>query len=294
MLTSMSDRDTVLKIARLGVRDYLVKPLKPDALIERVGRVVTLQTKAEIGIKPRRVDDPIHLLVVDDKPAIPRQVRITLAGTPWKVTSACHPVQAVALCLEKEIDVVLASVSLPKSGAQLLLQQLRGYAKTATIPVLGLCVKPAASDQPHFSEAGFAGVVTKPIDSENLKSEVSRALKLQTWYEPLHQHKAALVFRPAAECAPDIAEGVAADVRNQLTAMVEAGGDKLIVDLSAMDEPADSLLKLVLSVVRTAGELSVRHAVAGSQTVREKCRVYEESQGWKFANTVEEAAALLK
>ncbi len=294
MLSGMSDRDTVLKIARLGVRDYMVKPLKPDVLIERVSRVVALQTKAEIGIKPRRVDDPIHLLVVDDKPAILRQIRIGLARTPWKVTGSCHPVQAIALALAQEIDIVLASLGLPKNGAQLLYQELRRHAKTAPIPVLGLCVKTAATGRAHFFEAGFAGIVTKPIDDENLKSEVSSALKLQTWYESVRQHKAAMVFRPAPECASEVAEAVATDVRNQLTAMVEAGGDTLIVDLSTLEEPTDSLIKLVLSVVRAAGELSIRHAVAGSQAVREKCRVYEESQGWKFANTVEEAAALLK
>ena len=46
MLTAESGRDNVLHIARLGVRDYLVKPFKEDQLLEKVGRVVTLQKKA--------------------------------------------------------------------------------------------------------------------------------------------------------------------------------------------------------------------------------------------------------
>jgi two-component system cell cycle response regulator len=40
MLTAEAGRDTVLKIAHLGVRDYLIKPFKGELLIERVGRVV--------------------------------------------------------------------------------------------------------------------------------------------------------------------------------------------------------------------------------------------------------------
>jgi hypothetical protein len=32
----------------------------------------------------------------------------------------------------------------------------------------------------------------------------------------------------------------------------------------------------------------------GSEKTCAKCRMYEESQDWKFAGTVEEAAALLK
>jgi two-component system cell cycle response regulator len=45
MLTAESGRDNVLHIARLGVRDYLVKPFKEDQLIEKTGRVVALQKK---------------------------------------------------------------------------------------------------------------------------------------------------------------------------------------------------------------------------------------------------------
>jgi two-component system, cell cycle response regulator len=46
MLTAESGRDNVLQIAKLGVRDYLVKPFKEDQLIEKAGRIVTLQKKA--------------------------------------------------------------------------------------------------------------------------------------------------------------------------------------------------------------------------------------------------------
>jgi len=45
MLTAESGRDNVLQIAKLGVRDYLVKPFKEDQLIEKAGRCVTLQKK---------------------------------------------------------------------------------------------------------------------------------------------------------------------------------------------------------------------------------------------------------
>jgi two-component system, cell cycle response regulator len=46
MLTAESGRENVLQIARLGVRDYLVKPFKEDQLIEKAGRIVSLQKKA--------------------------------------------------------------------------------------------------------------------------------------------------------------------------------------------------------------------------------------------------------
>ena len=45
MLTAESGRENVAYIAKLGVRDYMVKPFKEDQLLEKVGRVVSLQKK---------------------------------------------------------------------------------------------------------------------------------------------------------------------------------------------------------------------------------------------------------
>jgi len=47
MLTAESGRENVDYIAKLGVRDYLVKPFQDAQLIEKVQRVIPLQPKAE-------------------------------------------------------------------------------------------------------------------------------------------------------------------------------------------------------------------------------------------------------
>lgn len=45
MLTAESGRENVAYIAKLGVRDYLVKPFKDEQLIEKAGRVLKLAPK---------------------------------------------------------------------------------------------------------------------------------------------------------------------------------------------------------------------------------------------------------
>ena len=147
MLTAEAGRETVIKIAKLGVRDYLIKPFKGELLIERVGRVVELKPKSGRRGKGKRFDDPISILVVDDKPAIAEQIRAGLADTPWKVTSADQPGQALDSCIENGVDVVLASLTLPNDGAYMLFQNLRGYANTASIPVLAMSVRTAVAEQ---------------------------------------------------------------------------------------------------------------------------------------------------
>jgi two-component system, cell cycle response regulator len=45
MLTAESGRENVLHIAKLGVRDYLVKPFKEEQLLEKAGRIIQLVKK---------------------------------------------------------------------------------------------------------------------------------------------------------------------------------------------------------------------------------------------------------
>jgi hypothetical protein len=67
-----------------------------------------------------------------------------------------------------------------------------------------------------------------------------------------------------------------------------------VVDLSAVEEPTHPIIKVVLSIMQAAKELSLRHAAVGSEHTCAKCRIYEESHDWEFAGTIEQAVALLK
>ena len=49
MLTAESGRENVAFIARLGVRDYLVKPFQDVQLIEKAGRVITLAKRDAVA-----------------------------------------------------------------------------------------------------------------------------------------------------------------------------------------------------------------------------------------------------
>jgi two-component system cell cycle response regulator len=42
MLTAEGSRDSLLAFAKMGVRDYLVKPFKEQEIVDKVSRIVTL------------------------------------------------------------------------------------------------------------------------------------------------------------------------------------------------------------------------------------------------------------
>lgn len=294
MLTAEAGRDTVVKIAQLGVRDYLIKPFKPELLVERVGRVVDLKAKANAAKKHKRYDDPIHILVVDDKPAIAAQVSAGLADTPWKVTSCEQTSQALDTCSAGPVDLVLASLSLPGDGAFALFQDLRGRADTATTPILGMCVRTAAAEQARAVQAGFASVVNKPIDPAELKTKICRILSLETSYKYFQQRDANLLLTIPKDFQAGQTHEVSSHLETQLVGTVDSGGDKLIVDLSALETASLPIIELVVSAVQSAANLSIRCAVIAGESTRTQCKSYEETQSWIFAESFEKALELLK
>ena len=169
-----------------------------------------------------------------------------------------------------------------------------GYAKTASIPLLGMCVRTAAAEQARAQQTGFAGVITKPIDPAELKVKVCRTLGLETSYKYFHQRDGALALVLPKDFHADVAQEVSTHLQGQLISTVDAGGDKLIIDLNSVETATLPVIELVLSAVQAAGKLSLRCAFVGSEATKKQFRGYEETQAWLFAGTFEQALALLK
>ena len=159
MLTAEAARGAVIKVAQLGVRDYLVKPFKGELLVERVNRVVSLKPKTAAARKGKRFDDPIGILVVDDKPAISAKVTAALADTPWKVASAEAPEKALDHCRENGVDLVLASLMLPNNGAFTLFRICASTPARPPSRCWGCVCGTATAEQTHAQQLGFASVI---------------------------------------------------------------------------------------------------------------------------------------
>lgn len=293
MLTAEAGREQVLKIAKLGVRDYLIKPFKEEMIVERVSRVVDLKPRGESVAKSKNYDDPITILVVDDKPAIVDQIRNGLADTKWKVEGVSAPGQAVDYCSGTVPDLVMTSLSLPENGGYTLLQMLRGGSKSKGIPVFGLTVKTDTEQQAKAQQSGFSGIITKPIDFDDLKSKVCRTLSLDTSSRFFTQKDGALVMTLPADFGQTAANQVSVYLRAKITAAVDAGLDKVIIDMSQLKKADITLIKLGLSTIQLCTELSLKYSMIGSEPVCQECKNYEETKDWRLTTSYQDAMAQL-
>ena len=293
MLTAEASREQVLKIAKLGVRDYLIKPFKEEMIVERVSRVIDLKPRGEAAAKVKSYDDVIHILVVDDKPAIVEQIRAGLANTHWKVEGVSAPGQAVDCCSTKVPDLILTSLTLPENGGYTLFQTLRNSQKTKSVPIFGLTVKTDTEQQARAQQSGFTGVLTKPIDFDELNIRVCRSLNLDTSPRYFNQKDGALVMTLPLDFNPGVANEVSLHLRTKVTSAVDAGLDKMVIDLSQLKKADITLIKLGLSAIQLCHELSLKYSMIGSEAVCQECKNYEETKDWRLVTSYQDAMTQL-
>ncbi len=291
MLTAEAGRENVLRIAKLGVRDYVIKPFKEELIIERVSRIIDLKARTEPAARVRRFDDPLQILVVDDKPAIVEQIQTCLADTPWRVSSIPQAGQAVDHCTQTLPDLILASLSLPDNSAFSLFQMLRAGARTKSVPILALSVKTAVDDQARAQQLGFAGVVTKPIDPAELQAKITRALNLDTSYRFFQRRDNLLVISLPANFNQTTANDISVHLRPKVCEAVDAGLKRVVMDMSPLKAADVVLVKLGLQVMQLCTELEMRCGLIGSEAVCRECKNYEETKDWQFMNSFQDALA---
>lgn len=288
MLTGEASRQMVVKIARMGVRDYLVKPFSDELLVERATRVVELAPKGE-GLSAKQIQDALVVLVVDDKPAIPEQIRQAVSDTAWQVEGRNLPAEAIEFCQQTVPDLVLVSLSLPQDGAHALLRDLRADPRTRKVPVLGLSVRTATEEHKRALDAGIGGIVTKPIAGASLKSQICRRLKLDTSSLYFEEREGALILHVPEQASGEVAEEMLGYFPAKVAAAVEAGLDKMLIDLSLLRDPGPGLMELLVRIVRMCEELTLDFRIVGADNICAECRKHEDAKSWKFASSCDEA-----
>ena len=289
MLTAEASRECVLKIAKMGVRDYLIKPFKEDLIVERVGRIIDLKAKNEASSKTKRFDDPLHLLIVDDKPAIAEQIEAGLSDTTWTVQGLAQAGQAIDYCTGHLPEVILVSLSLREGAGFMLFQMMRAAVRTKSIPIFALSVKTASEEQQRAQQIGFTGIITKPIDVEDMKVKITRALNLDTSYKYFIRQQGFLVLRLPSNFTPSVANDIQLSLRAKVTEAVDAGIGRVVIDMSALATADVTTIKMGIGAMTLFQELDIKYALVGSDAVRTECKSYEETIEWQFVISIVDA-----
>ena len=114
------------------------------------------------------------VLVVDDEKLIVKGIRFSLEQDGMEVDCAYDGEEALRMAREKEYDIILLDVMLPKLDGFEVCQQLR---ETSSVPVVMLTAKGDDMDKILGLEYGADDYITKPFGTSELLARIRTSLR---------------------------------------------------------------------------------------------------------------------
>lgn len=117
------------------------------------------------------------IFVVDDDPDMNELVCNVLADAGYDTISAFDGKQALEMVREHQPDLVLLDIMLPEIDGVEVCRTINKDESIRTIPVIMVTVKTGLSSKLSSYVAGARRYITKPIEMDELISEVDKVLK---------------------------------------------------------------------------------------------------------------------
>jgi two-component system, cell cycle response regulator len=187
------------------------------------------------------------------------------------------------------VDLIMISLSLAEDAAFTLFRVLRTSLKTKYTPIFGLVVKTDSAAQQQAQQVGFTGIATKPLDLPDLEAKIARAMNLDTSERYFRIDGDTFVMRLPESCTPSVIAEVGNYLRGKVSDAVDSGISRAVFDLHEVKRLDMQLIKLLLTAMQTCREVALQYTLVGSGPIVAECKGYEDTRGWQFHETIEEA-----
>jgi len=114
----------------------------------------------------------MHILVVDDKQAVRDSLINLLEGNGYKVDSACNGLDAFEKAQKFNYDLFIIDHLMPIMNGLQLTKNLSQQAETMLTPILFMTTQGVESINNAAEAQLFSSILAKPINEENLLSQV--------------------------------------------------------------------------------------------------------------------------
>ena len=121
--------------------------------------------------------DRIHVLVVEDEPAIMELITFTLKAAGWQPVMAETVEAAVHILARMNPDVILLDWMLPDESGLSLLKRLRADKEKMHVPVIMLTARSEEQDRVKGLDGGADDYITKPFSTKELVARINAVLR---------------------------------------------------------------------------------------------------------------------
>ncbi|MBL8581457.1 MAG: PleD family two-component system response regulator [Rhizobiaceae bacterium] len=126
-----------------------------------------------------------RILVVDDVAANVKLLEVRLLAEYFEVLTASNGLDALEICENGKVDVVLLDVMMPDMDGFEVCRRLKTDPATAHLPVVMITALDQASDRIRGLQAGADDFLTKPVNDLQLMTRVKSLVRLKSLTDEL-------------------------------------------------------------------------------------------------------------
>ena len=176
MLSSTGTYGDVERCRRLGIHQYMIKPVTTAELRQAVRSALGLVRASVSGIMPHGPElpdtGPRRILLAEDNPVNQALAIGLLKRWGHEVILAVDGTQALALLEREDFDIVLMDVQMPilDGLAATRRQRTREGASGSHVPIVAMTAHAMQGDRERCLAEGMDDYISKPIRSEELRA----------------------------------------------------------------------------------------------------------------------------
>lgn len=120
------------------------------------------------------------ILIVDDNEDLSKGLRIILRAHDYVTAVAADGVSAISQAKSEKPDLILLDLGLPAGDGFKVMERLSNIESLASIPIVVLSAKDAATNKERALKAGARAFLQKPPDNAELLGSIKRLLEEST------------------------------------------------------------------------------------------------------------------
>jgi PAS domain S-box-containing protein len=184
MLTSLDEKGDRDRCRRIGVNQYLVKPVSPSSLFNSIVNVMAgAQAETTAVLDTRAEERPelpggMKILVAEDNLVNMKLARRLLERAGLEVDSAENGARALEALQRRRYDLVLMDVQMPEMDGLEATRRIREREKGTSehVPIVALTAHSMKGDRERFLAGGMDDYLSKPLDAGQLYRVLSKHL----------------------------------------------------------------------------------------------------------------------
>jgi two-component system, cell cycle response regulator len=293
MLTTETVQETVIKLIKLGLKDFIAKPFTRELLLKKVNPILSLYQGNELPSAPSTViAAPLEavpsgkkvVLAIDDKENILKLLKDYL-GERFHMLSAGSGRGAETIMKQNHFDYMFLDLSMPDMNWQDIYNFYVGIKKGMSSPkkVAVMTLRTAQEDIARAAGLGIQQILYKPFVREDVADAIEHLILNETNRKGSHLEQDGDVrilhcpsdksfkFRP-------FISALNSNIPEEINDMAEEGGVKLVIQLGEGFLSDIVVTQKFIDLIDHAHKLAISiRLVAESQHAREAIKQYKET-----------------